>query len=110
MFLCDTCIHNCKKNLDLCANYEPVVSEEELEDLNYEIKRLNCNIKKFCRDNGLKYKYLLKMLKGKMNMSYKVLYLLNNNLLNEKDWVIKHLEKYPEGLNTGNTFYEDSLL
>lgn len=95
MFLCDICIHNCKQNKNECDNYEPMVDKEELEELNYEIRRQNLNIKRFCKKENLKLFVLKDMINGKIPFTYKYLYKINLRL-NEKDEWIRYIDKYKD--------------
>lgn len=93
MFICNNCIHKCKRGLNTCVNFENKVTIEELKELNSEIRRQNLNVKRFCRKNGLSYKYLIKALKGKCEFTYKQLYKINQRL-NEKDEWIYETERF----------------
>lgn len=84
---CINCIFTCKNCINDCKLFEPMVGRAELAELNYEIRRQNINLKRFSKANGLKYTYLIKMLKNKEPMSYKILYLLNMRLNEKYEWL-----------------------
>jgi len=95
---CNNCLFECKNKYNgECPYCEHKVDEIELQDINYQIKRLNVDLYKFCKRNNLKYKILKEMLKGRREWNYKYLYKINNRL-NEDDWIIEHLNKYPNGI------------
>jgi len=87
MFICDNCIHNCGQFKKECLSFERKVTEDELKEINYEIRHQNVNLHKFCRDNNMSYKYFTKALKNKMDMTYKQLFLINNRLNEKDEWV-----------------------
>jgi len=87
---CLHCIHKCKLahiGAVKCPNFDNEVTDIELKELNYEIRKQNVNLKRFAKANGLKYTYLIKMLRGKCEMNYKTLYLLNRRLNEVVEWL-----------------------
>lgn len=84
---CLDCIFECKNCMKDCKSFVRAVTKEELGDLKREIRKQNVNLKRFSRANGVKYTYLIKMLKNREPMSYKILYLLNMRLNEKYEWL-----------------------
>jgi len=93
--MCSQCLFDCKNlfvGTGVCNNFKRRIGIFELEELNAKIRRQNLNIPRFAKEHNLKLKYLKKMLKGKHEMNYKVLYLLNHRLNEKSEWA-KYIDR-----------------
>ena len=83
---CMTCIHDCKVHEDIktCVNHVEMIS---LDEINEMVREQNVNIRRFCKDNDLKYYILMDMLKGKKNFKYKYYYLVIDRLKERSDYL-----------------------
>lgn len=89
--LCLSCINDCKRvsNIKECENFSLGTTLSEFKD---EIRNQNVNLKRLCKENGLKYWVLMQMLNGKREFTYKYRMILEGRLT-EKEEYLPYLEE-----------------
>lgn len=78
----NTCLNVCNMfNDNSCDNFRERYS---LNKLNEQLKIQNVDLRRLCKDNGLKYKYMMDMLNGKIHMKFKYYACLEDRLCEDE--------------------------
>lgn len=88
----NTCLNVCNMfDIEYCSNYRERYS---LIELSKQLKVQNVDLRRLCKDNGLKYRYMIDMLKGKVHMKFKYYACLEDRLC--EDEFEKYTERFDE--------------
>lgn len=84
--LCMSCKNDCKRiaKIKECENY---VKAMTLSEYNKEIRVQNINIKRLCKEHGLKYYMMKKMLNGKELFKYKYRKILEDRIFEKLEYL-----------------------
>lgn len=98
---CYACVHSgCKQvePLDYCENFKKGYSKSEYKQF---IREQNLNLKKICDRHNLSYNYLMKMLNGKINFSYRYRVMLDSVIF-EKEEYLPYIDKFENQKDVAN--------
>ena len=90
--LCYACVHDCKsiEPIERCDNFiKGYTRHEYVQMLNED----NVDLKRLCTKNRISYNYMLKMLEGRIFLTYKYRMILNSRL-GELEEYIPYIEKF----------------
>lgn len=105
-YLCRSCCFNCDcpqsimiNDTDNCNNYKVAYELNEIIEM---LKEQNVNLQRLSEDYGLKIKYLRKMLKGEVLISWKYYSVIMDRLL-EKNEFLEYESRFTENEIENNT-------
>ena len=94
---CLSCQYSCKDvEFTLnggCKNYKHRMS---LSEINEEIKIQSINIRRLCKEYGLKYNIMQDMLKNKLALSFKYYHIIEMRIMEKNEYDI-YVERFENG-------------
>jgi len=96
---CYACVNDCKQKepIEYCEHFVKGYTRKEYLKM---LSEDNVDLKRLCTKNKISYNYMLRMLEGKIHLSYKYRTILNSRL-GEVEEYLPYVDKFEKDVANG---------